>query len=78
MCNFTNKVIETYVSEVKPYLFPISSMTKEQKNAIDLIASSSSAVLSDVIDFYNRNHIDYRGLIEKGLAIDATDLNIYF
>lgn len=78
MCNFTNKVIETYVSEVKPYLFPISSMTKEQKNAIDLIASSSSSVLSDVIDFYNKNHIDYRGLIEKGLAIDATGLNIYF
>ena len=78
MCNFTNKVIETYVSEVKPYLFPISSMTTEQKNAIDLIASSSGAVLSDVIDFYNKNHIDYRGLISKGLALDATGLNIYF
>lgn len=78
VCNFTNKVIETYVSEVKPYLFPISSMTKEQKNAIDLIASSSSTVLSDVVDFYNKNHIDYRGLIPKGLALDATGLNIYF
>ena len=78
VCNFTNKVIETYVSEVKPYLFPISSMTQEQKNAIDLIASSSSTVLSDVVDFYNKNHIDYRGLIPKGLALDATGLNIYF
>jgi hypothetical protein len=78
VCNSTNKVIETYVSEVKPYLFPISSMTKEQKNAIDLIASSSSTVLTDVVDFYNKNHIDYRGLIPKGLALDATGLNIYF
>ena len=29
------------------------------------------------IDWLNKNHFDYRGLIEKGLAIDATDLNIY-
>ena len=62
---------------IKPYLFPLSSMTEEQKNAIDLIASSSSMVLSDVVDFYNKYHFDYRGLIEKSLAIDATGLNIY-
>lgn len=24
-----------------------------------------------------KNHFDYRGLIKKGLAIDATGLNIY-
>lgn len=30
-----------------------------------------------VIDWFNKNHFDYRGLIEKGLAIDATDKNIY-
>ena len=29
------------------------------------------------VDFCNKNHLDYRGLIEKGLAIDATGLNIY-
>ena len=32
---------------------------------------------SDVIDWLNKNHFDYRGLIPKGLAIDATGLNIY-
>ena len=31
----------------------------------------------DFIDWCNKNHFDYRGLIEKGLAIDATNLNIY-
>lgn len=31
----------------------------------------------EVIDWLNANHFDYRGLIEKGLAIDATGLNIY-
>lgn len=29
------------------------------------------------IDWCNKNHFDYRGLIEKGLAIDCTNLNIY-
>ena len=28
-------------------------------------------------DWLDKNHFDYRGLIEKGLAIDATGLNIY-
>lgn len=31
----------------------------------------------DTIDWFIKNHFDYRGLIEKGLAIDATGLNIY-
>ena len=29
------------------------------------------------MDWCNKNHFDYRGLIEKGLAIDATGKNIY-
>ena len=31
----------------------------------------------DTIDWLNKNHFDYRGLIEKSLALDATELNIY-
>ena len=89
VCNFTNKVIETYVSEVKPYLFPISSMSDKQKKELDdtLIRLNLKALSDEIsseviatyeIDFYNKNHIDYRGLIPKGLALDATGLNIYF
>lgn len=33
--------------------------------------------LNRLYDWLNKNHFDYRGLIEKGLAIDATGLNIY-
>jgi hypothetical protein len=33
--------------------------------------------LDKLIDWLNKNHFDYRGLIEKGLAIDCTNLNIY-
>ena len=29
------------------------------------------------IDWLNAHHFDYRGLIEKSLALDATGLNIY-
>ena len=29
------------------------------------------------IDWLNENHFDYRGLISMGLAIDATELNVY-
>lgn len=34
-------------------------------------------VLFEFQDWLNKNHLDYRGLIPKGLALDATGLNIY-
>lgn len=61
------------VEKIKPYLFPLSSMTEEQKKELTCIIDSDYAQ----IDWYNKNHIDYRCLIPKGLAIDATGLNIY-
>jgi hypothetical protein len=79
VCNFTNKVIETYVSEVKPYLFPLSSMTEEQKKEeYEICKEYIIGYESNLIDFYNKYHLDFRGLIPKGLALDATGLNIYF
>ena len=57
----------------KPYLFPLSSMTEKQKIELTCIIDSDYAQ----IDWYNKNHIDYRGLITKGLAINATGKNIY-
>ena len=64
------------VEHYKPYLFPMSSMTEEQKE--DMI-KSSCGIGSDknVFDWYNKNHFDYRGLIPMGLANDATGLDIY-
>lgn len=78
---FTTKGGSIYSNEYKPYLFPMSSMTEEQKNEYQYITerwmNDSSYSISDSIDWLNKNHFDYRGLIEKGLAIDATNLNIY-
>ena len=59
----------------------MSSMTEEQKQEYQHITErwiyDSSYSISDSIDWLNVHHFDYRGLIEKGLAIDATGLNIY-
>ena len=65
------------LSEVKPYLFPLSSMTEEQHKEWLYTLSSDYHITYDTVDWCNKNHFDYRGLIEKGLAIDATGLNIY-
>lgn len=59
--------------DIKPYLFPLSSMTEKQKTELTCIIDTDYAQ----IDWYNKNHFDYRGLISKGLALDATGLNIY-
>ena len=85
------------LEEVKPYLYPLSSMTEEQKNqlkeiwsadmdkAIDYSISGEDelcdlcqlSAAKKVTDWLIANYFDYKGLIPKGLAIDATGLNIY-
>lgn len=69
------------IERVKPYLFPMSSMTEEQKQEYQYITerwmNDSSYSISDSIDWLNSHHFDYRGLIEKLLALDATNLGIY-
>lgn len=71
--------------ELKPYLFPLSSMTEEQRQELESLMEVTTVpawgeILSPTTEYYdwlNKNHFDYRGLIEKGLAIDATGQNIY-
>ena len=82
------------ISEVKPYLFPMSSMTEEQKKYISNKWGINEEFDFEIdpnwgeyfvelgytvefIDWLNKNHFDYRGLIDKSLALDATGLNIY-
>lgn len=65
------------IEYVKPYLFPLSSMTKEQNKEWLYTLSSDYHITYDTVDWCNKNHFDHRGLIPMGLAIDATNLNIY-
>jgi hypothetical protein len=68
---------------IKPYLFPLSSMTGEQKREYVHIATRCGTIASSLQtgmttqDWFDKNHLDYRGLIPMGMAIDATDKNIY-
>ena len=69
------------IEHFKPYLFPLSNMTDNQKQEYQYITErwmyDSSYSISDSIDWLNKHHFDYRNLIDKNLAIDATGLNIY-
>jgi len=86
------------IDEIKPYLFPLSSMTEEQWNnapranltnftfeslkcgCFTLASYTCENDLYDLVEFINwliENHFDIYGLIPLGLALDATNLNIY-
>ena len=101
---------------IKPYLFPLSSMTEEQRielykvlgwgyeshyhlsketkhiippliqwedfnKSIDnndlFLPASWVSDLNKMYNWFNKNKFDINGLIPRGLAIDATGLNIY-
>ena len=69
-----------YDHEFKPYLFPLSSMTDEQEeeyNNLNCWELGCFPHTEDALDYLIANHFDYRGLIEMGIAIDATGLGIY-
>jgi hypothetical protein len=102
-CILNCYLLDTFISPrqnengeyIKPYLFPLSSMTEEQYEKFIIISGWDGDIkdirrgkfscigyigldyIYDTIDWLNKNHFDYRGLIPKGLAIDATGLNIY-
>ena len=67
----------------KPYLRSMSSMTDEEKKEFHHIASLQHNYIGDDIfythwhmfDWLNAHHFDYRGLIEKGLAIEINKSN---
>ena len=68
------------IEQFKPYLFPLSSMTEEQEkeyNNLNCYELGCFPHSEEALDYLTKNHFDYRHLIEKGLAIDATGLNIY-
>ena len=64
------------VVSIKPYLLPMSSMSEEhRKEYVSTFESGISSCRS--FDWLNEHHYDYRHLIDKSLAIDATNLNVY-
>lgn len=73
------------VEDIKPYLFPMSSMTEEQRKEYTSVLDHIMTIEGDVCDVCTiesinwllKNHFDVNNLIPLGLAKDATGLNIY-
>ena len=72
--------------DVLPYLRPMSSMTEEEKIELCTISYAPDEMKTieeklyviqtnakNAADFYNAHYLDYRGLIEKGLALEAPE-----
>ena len=77
-----------WIDTIKPYLRSMSSMTEEEKKELQEIAVALSynkddimigtqinsfRQLDGVLDLFNSHHLDWRGLIEKGLALEAPE-----
>lgn len=77
--------IDSKIENIKPYLRPMSSMTVEEQKEwfeqgnvdYDCEFKPEPTVAVEFshlsVDWLNAHHFDYRGLIEKGLALEALD-----
>lgn len=79
------------IKDIKPYLRPMSSMTEEEKEEYKRTFEPFYDVdeygkffkcdygehTIDTFDWLHANHFDYRGLIQKGLAISTEEFNPY-
>ena len=63
------------VEEVRPYLRSMSSMTEEEENEYRAINCYEGLFPSneEALDYALEHHFDFRGLIEKGLALEAPE-----
>ena len=73
----SNKLL--HLEQFKPYLRPMSSMTKEEDDMYWCMNYNPGTKVEHIIfapkliDWLNAHHFDYRGLIEKGLALEAPE-----
>lgn len=65
------------IEEVKPYLRSFNSITDEAKEEIAKMSTlvNSITLTNTMSTFLYSNHIDFMGLIDKGLAIEVTEEN---
>lgn len=68
------------MTEVKPYLRPMSSMTKEEFKEyhsmlidVDNSGLMNQGLITKIVDWLDRNMFDHRNLIPKGLALEASE-----
>ena len=85
----TNEDYDFSLEDIKPYLFPMPNADEDEEynKFLDELIEIELKVISGELEreysfefemnYYHKNHLDYRGLIPKGLAEDATDKNLY-
>ena len=69
-------IFYSHIEEIKLYLRPMSSMTEEESTTYEysfLYSNDLRIYAEEYIDWLNAHHFDYRGLIEKGLALEAPE-----
>lgn len=71
------------IDNIKPYLFPLSSMTEEHDKEFALLQTSAgkegflyACNCATMIQWLIENNFDYNGLITKELAKDASELKL--
>lgn len=74
------RLIDDEKFSVKPYIRPMSSMTDDERDdmreELEWVESFGERFYDKTTEFYdwmNAHHFDYRGLIEKGLALEAPE-----
>ena len=81
-CDFIEKIVNDLrngvITDIQIYLRPMSSMTEEEKkeyfNLCEICVGYDGKYSQiKVFDWLNVHHFDYRGLIEKGLALEAPE-----
>ena len=72
------------LENIKPYLRTMSSMTEEERNEATQFEISNLGPIGfnwnllvsnsfELVNWLNAHHFDYRGLIKKGLALEAPE-----
>ena len=83
-CDFIEKIVNDLrngvITDIQIYLRPMSSMTEEEKKEYDTLIKNMYYGYNGfhdaiTVDYLNSIHVDYRNLLEKGLAIEVTKEN---
>lgn len=87
-----NKILTTKLDNIKLYLYPLSSLSESQREKLQDIVKGQRfskngyfnvdriwvEEMANIIDLFHKWHIDYRGMIDQGKAIDATNKIVYY
>lgn len=76
-----NDYEDTCIEDIKPYLRPMSNMTEDEKftyyHRVRDVGRRLDAIDEDEVVLHmkwlNEHHFDYRGLIGRGLALEAPE-----